>query len=303
MASSVVVVGSLNMDLVVRTPRFAAPGETIAGDLFLTVPGGKGANQAVAARRLGADVTMIGGVGDDGFGTQLVEGLVAEGVDVALVDVRAGHATGVALITVDAHGENTIVVVAGANDTLAPSDVQRGAAAIEAARVLIAQLEVPMATVSAAARAARESGGLVVLNAAPARPLSDALISRVDYLVVNEAELFLVADAGATSADAAIQSLHARGVEAVVVTLGAQGARLARRGAAEVFVPAYPVDVVDTTAAGDAFVAAFAVGLAEGRSAPEALRRGCAAGALAATCLGAQPSLPTRGDVEALIAR
>jgi ribokinase len=295
----IAVVGSLNMDLVVRAPRFAQPGETLTGHRFLTVPGGKGANQAVAAQRLGGTVAMVGCVGEDAFGLAMAQGLADEGIDVTRVDVRGGEASGVALITVDDAGENSIVVVPGANGTLGEADIVLADAVIAGAKVLLLQLEVPMAAVLAAARRAREIGAVVVLNAAPAAAVPDALLALVDYLVVNETELFSLAGAGATDLPSAVATLRARGARTIVVTLGATGARLIPVDGDALMVRAYTVDVVDSTAAGDAFVGAFGVALAEGADDATALRRGNAAGALAVTRAGAQPSLPTRAELDA----
>jgi ribokinase len=295
----ITVVGSINMDLVVRAPRFAHPGETITGESFLTVPGGKGANQAVAAQRLGGTVAMIGGVGEDAFGASMAQGLADEGIDVGHVDVRGGRASGVALITVNADGENTIIVVPGANGTLTTDDVTLARDVVLSADVLLLQLEIPMAVVQAAAAIAHDAGRTVILNAAPAAILPDSLLPLVDYLIVNETELFTVAGPAARDQHAAIRGLHDRGASAIVVTLGGAGARLAPRDEGPTLVHAYTVDVVDTTAAGDAFVGAFAVALSEGLPPVEALRRGNAAGALTVTRAGAQPSLPTRDEVDA----
>ena len=297
--SRVAVVGSLNMDLVVRAPRFAQPGETITGTAFLTVPGGKGANQAVAAQRLGGQVAMVGCVGEDAFGATLRQGLADEGIDVTGVDMRGGHASGIALITVDGAGENSIVVVPGSNGTLGEADIVLASGVIGAARVVLLQLEVPLPAVTAAAACARQAGALVVLNAAPASTIPDGLIALVDYLVVNETELFTLAGPEATTLPQAVARLCGRGARAVVITLGAVGARLHRATGEEAMVRAYTVQVVDSTAAGDAFVGAFGVALAEGVSDEEALRRGNAAGAMAVTRAGAQPSLPTRDELEA----
>ena len=296
--ANIVVVGSINMDLVVRTPRFAQPGETLTGDDFHTVPGGKGANQAVAARRLGAAVTMVGCVGEDAFGALMRQGLADEGIDVRHLDVRGGHPSGVALITVDAHGENTIIVVPGANGRMTVDDVTLAREAITAASVLLLQLEVPLPVVRAAAHLARAHGVAVVLNAAPAQPLDDGLLSLADYLVVNESEVFALAGPQATDRQAAIAALQARGARHVVLTLGAAGALLVPAHGEPTSVYAFTVPVVDTTAAGDAFVGAFAVAIADGLPAETALRRGNAAGALAVTRAGAQPSLPTRDAVD-----
>ncbi len=297
---SIVVVGSLNMDLVVRAPRFAQPGETIAGDLFVTAPGGKGANQAVAARRLGAEVSMVGAVGGDAFGTLLRGQLADEGIDVRHVSARHGQASGVALITIDGSGENTIVIVGGANAMLTPGDVEQAGAVLSAAQVVVLQLEIPPVVVEAAATLARAGGATVVLNAAPALPIPDTLLAAVDVLVVNETELLALADDAGTH-DEAVGRLRARGVADLVVTLGARGARLLPAAGDPLLVPAHPVEVVDTTAAGDAFVGGLAVALAERRSLIDAVRLGCAAGALAVTRLGAQPSLPHRAAADALL--
>ncbi len=298
---SIAVVGSINMDLVVRAPRFPCAGETVLGSAFATIPGGKGANQAVAARRLGGDVSIVGCVGDDAFGTTMRRGLAAEGVDVRGLAMRAGMASGIALITVDAAGENTIVVVPGANGTLGPDDVEAWRATIGASRVLLLQLEVPIDAVGAAARVAHEAGACVVLNAAPATSLPDALLGVVDYLVVNESEILAVAG-GASDHTAAVEALRARGARHIVLTLGASGALLFAADGGTEAEAGFPVDVVDTTAAGDAFVGAFAVALAEGLTTGDAMRRGNAAGALTVMREGAQPSLPRREDVDAWLA-
>jgi ribokinase len=296
---TIAVVGSVNMDLVVRTPRFPAAGETLSGDGFATIAGGKGANQAVAAQRLGGRVGLVACVGDDEFGALMRQGLVDEGIDVAHVDVRTGEVSGVALITVDATGENTIIVVPGANGTLSAEDVETARDAIAGARVLLLQLEVPLPTVAAAARLAHEAGASVILNAAPAAAVPDTLLSLAEYVVVNESEIFVLAGEGITDRQAAVHALQARGARTIVLTLGSAGAVLFAADGRVTTEVAFSVEVVDTTAAGDAFVGAFAVALAEGLTADEALRRGNAAGALSVTREGAQPSLPRREDVDA----
>ena len=296
----IAVVGSLNMDLVVRTPRFARPGETLTGQQFGTAPGGKGANQAVSAQRAGAQVVMIGAVGADTFGEVLLKGLADEGIDVRHVTVTAHTPSGVALITVDDAGENTIIVVAGANATVTAHDVHRARPAVADADVLLLQLEVPLDVVEAAARLARDAGVRVILNAAPARPLSPTLLSLADYLVVNETEVLEVGQLPGMAPEQAARALQSRGAHGVVVTLGAAGALLVEGCGEVTTLDAHRVDVVDTTAAGDAFVGAFAVALAEGATATDALRLATAAGALAVTRAGAQPSLPTRAAVDAL---
>jgi ribokinase len=293
----------MNMDLVARAPRMPGPGETVIGGSLHIVPGGKGANQAVAAARLGAVVAMVGCVGDDEFGTTLSTGMKAAGVDTTHVGTDPGAATGVALIVVDDAGQNSIVVAPGANMRLSPADVDRAREAILCADVLLLQLETPMGTVLHAAQLAHAQGVTVVLNPAPAQPVPDELLACVDVLVPNESETALLTGLAATGlADPAqaADSLLTRGVDTVILTLGERGALLAE-GRQLTHVPAFEVTPVDTTAAGDAFLGGFAVALAEGRPLHEAVRWGNAAGALATTKLGAQPSLPTRGELEALL--
>ena len=304
MAAHISVVGSLNMDLIARTPRFPQPGETIIGSDFHTVPGGKGANQAVAAARLGAQVSMVGRVGRDAFASPLLDNLAAAGVDHTFVIQDPEAATGVALIAVDDAGQNSIIVASGANVRLSPADVDGAEAAIAGADALLLQLESPLETVTRAAKVARAHGVSVILNPAPARPLPGALLSLVDVLIPNESETALLAGLPVddpAEAEAAAAALRELGVGTVILTLGERGALLAWEDGAEYF-PAFEVTPVDTTAAGDAFVGGFAVALAEGRSLAEAVQWGNGAGALATTKLGAQPSLPARQDLEALLA-
>lgn len=274
----IIVVGSVNLDLVARVPRLPGPGETVAATGLSRVPGGKGANQALAARRLGAEVALVAAVGDDPVADEALGLLSVGGVDLSGVRDVAGIPTGHALITVDDAGETTIVIAAGANAalTVQATDV-RGADAV------LTVLEVPDAAVAAAVEHAT---GFVVLTAAPPRPVAPAVLRRADLVVVNRAE------------DAALDGLDVAG--AVAVTHGADGAVL-RRGGHEVARSAPPpVTAVDGTAAGDAFTAALTVALLDGASDAGALRFACAAGALAATRAGAQPSLPTFADVEVL---
>ncbi len=304
MTARITVVGSLNMDLVVRTPRIPRPGETIIGGDFHTLPGGKGANQAVAAARLGARVSMVGRVGRDTFANPLLDNLTAAGVDHTFVTQDPEAATGVALIEVDDAGQNSIVVASGANMRVSPADVEAAEATIASADVLLLQLESPLETVTRAAQVARAHGVRVILNPAPARPLPAALLSLVDVLIPNENETALLTGMPVESRDqieAAATALRELGVGTVILTLGDRGALLTQEGETEHF-PAFDVTPVDTTAAGDAFVGGFAVALAEGKSLAEAVRWGNGAGALAATRLGAQPSLPTRQALETLLA-
>lgn len=303
MVARITVVGSLNLDLVVRSPRIPQPGETIIGHALHMLPGGKGANQAVAAARLGAQVAMVGRVGKDAFSQPLLANLDANRVDHTWVVADAEASTGVAMIEVDDAGQNSIVVVSGANARLTPADVDASESAIAGAQALLLQLESPLDAVLQAAQIARRHAVAVILNPAPARPLPPDLLRLVDVLIPNEGEAALLTGlpvASMQEAEAAAQTLLASGVPTVVVTLGQRGALLAQ--AQEMLhLPAFRVTAVDTTAAGDAFVGGFAVALAESKPLAEAVRWGNAAGALAATRLGAQPSLPERDDVLSLL--
>jgi len=304
MTAHVAVVGSLNMDLVARAARIPQPGETVIGGEFRNVPGGKGANQAVAAARLGAQVSMVGRVGRDAFAGPLLDSLAADGIDHTFVIQDPHAATGVALIVVDDAGENSIVVASGANMRLSPTDVDAAETAIAGADALLLQLESPLETVTRAAELARAHGVTVILNPAPARPLPVELLALVDVLIPNESETALLTGmpvGDQAEAEAAAGALRTMGVGTVILTLGQRGALLAREGET-VMCPAFDVTPVDTTAAGDAFVGGFAVALAEGRTLSEATRWGNGAGALATTKLGAQPSLPTRQELETLLA-
>jgi ribokinase len=294
MTARIVVVGSLNMDLVVHAPRHPQPGETILGSDFQTFPGGKGANQAVAAARLGAMVRMVGRVGNDGFGQALLQTLAGDRVDTTFVSRDPEAATGVALITVDATGQNTIVVASGANGRVTPGDVSRAEEAFRGAHLLLLQLECPLSAVTRAVELAVQHGVQVVLNPAPAQPLAPALLSQVDYVILNQTELALLT--GRERLREAATQLRRWGVRQVIVTLGDQGVWIAN-DEGELQLPAHRVVAVDTTAAGDAFVGAFAIALSEGRSASEAAAWGNAAGALAVTRPGAQPSLPARAEL------
>ena len=303
MIASITVVGDLNMDLVIRSPRIPRPGETIlAGDL-LTVPGGKGANQAVAAARLGAHVSMVGRIGRDTFAGPLLDNLAADGIDHTHVTQDAESATGVALIVVDDQGENSIVVASGANMRLSPADVEAAAPVVAAANLLVLQLSVPLETVIRSAKVARAHGAKVILNPAPAQPMPAELLSLVDILVPNETEAAILTGLPVGSQSEAVQAAEAllrSGVGTVILTLGERGCLVMAKGQMEI-IPAFEVEPVDTTAAGDAFVAGLSIALAEGQGLPEAARWGNAAGALATTRLGAQISLPTRGAVERLL--
>ena len=297
----IVVVGGLNMDIVIRLERLPGPGETIGGGELFQAAGGKGANQAVAAARLGAAVAMVGRIGRDAFGRELRRSLRAEGIDtraLRAIDAR----TGVAAIVLDRHGENSIAVASGANTLLRPTDLPRRLLA--RADVVLTQLESPLDTVEAALLAARAGGAHTVLNAAPAADLSRSLLGAADVVIVNEHELATLlgrAVAPGQEGSAAL-TLRAFPDQVAVVTLGERGA-LAVTPAGVVEQPAFPVSVVDTTGAGDAFVAAFSYAYWPARDLPATLRFACAAGALATTRPGAQPSLPTAREVAELLSQ
>ena len=277
----ITVVGSINLDFVASSPALPRPGETVTGATLARHPGGKGANQALAAQRLGADVSLTSCVGDDEMSGAAMALLMAYGVELSGVETDIAEPTGVALIAVDDEGENQIVVCAGANHRVTPEQLP--------ARIdcpLIVQLELPIATVEAAVGRATE---FVCVNLAPAAPVSDQLLRRADLLVVNETEAAFYGDL-----------LH-HGGGRVVVTEGAKGAVMYQRGQELARAAPPQVKAVDATGAGDAFVGAICVALLEGMEAEAALRFACAAGALAATRPGAQPSLPTRAEVEAII--
>jgi len=296
----VIVVGSLNMDLVVRMPQIPRPGETLLGGVFKTFPGGKGANQAVAAARLGAHVTMIGCVGGDAFGQEMRDTLTAEGIDTTHVLVHPESATGVALIQVDAKGQNSIAVASGANFQLTSADVEKAMQAIENFDVLVMPLETPLETIYTAARIASERGAKVLLNPAPAQMLKPDLLELVDVLLPNEYEAALMTGSSSLQSAADVQSaaekLLSLGVKNLMVTMGSRGAMLFD-GQMESNISACPVQAVDTTAAGDCFVGALAVGLCEGKSLLSAAEFASAASAISVTRDGAQPSLPRREEV------
>lgn len=302
------------MDLVVRAPRIPVPGETVLGGSYRTFPGGKGANQAVAAARMGAHVSLIACLGDDAHGQRLRDAMTPEGMDLSGLRVREKEATGLALITVAEGGENTIVVAPGANASLSPEDVQQSAVLITGADVLLVQLEVPLASVQAAAAIARGAGRCVVLNAAPARVLPRELLSLVDVLIVNQTEAMrmLNIDSRLDPARLALR-LPELGLTTVLLTLGSSGAIMAHKGRPKRLSPP-GVRSVDSVGAGDAFCGALAVAWAEVHAAQKrkdhrefelaehAALVAAAAGALATTKPGAIPSMPTRADIDSLMA-
>jgi ribokinase len=303
MRPRITVLGSINMDLVFCTPRMPGLGETIMGTAFRQVPGGKGANQAVAAARQGAEVRFVGMIGDDGFGSAARRCLADEGIATGDIALSAGWATGVAGIFVDSAGSNSIVLAPGANEQLSVERVEAARAAIASAAFLVCQLESPLDSVTRAIGIARESGVQVVFNPAPAQALPDALLASVDYLIVNETEAsqlsgVLVSDPA--SAVRAARALRQRGAGAVLLTMGAQGVLVAA-AEHERFIPAVQVQVVDTTAAGDTFVGAFTVGIARGLSTDAATVEAQYAAAVTVTRLGAQTSIPTRDETLTLM--
>lgn len=292
MSSPIVVVGSLNADLVAHVPRFPAPGETVTGSSFDLFPGGKGGNQACAAARLGARVHMIGSVGDDSNGRFLTDRLAESGVDITQVTVEATAPTGTAMITIDESGQNEIVVVPGANAHVTDDGVERCRDLIENAGCVLLQLEVPLGAVEAAARLAQRAGTTVILDPAPAQRAVLPTLSWVDFVTPNETELALLA----TGPDG-VQELLSHGARNVVTKLGSSGAQLRGRAGQHSW-SGFEVDAVDTTAAGDVWNGAFAAALLEGMPCDRAGRFANAAAALSVTRPGAQPSMPTRTEVE-----
>ncbi len=298
----VVVIGSTNTDMTVRVPRIPAPGETVLGRDFQTSGGGKGANQAVAAARAGGQVVFVTALGRDDFGDRALASFARQGISVEHVR-RVSAPSGVALIFVDDAGENSIAVASGANGELRPGDVEEIAATFGPDDVVLLQLEVPLATVEHAARAATMRGARVILNPAPAQSLPDALLSSVSLLTPNEleaAQLTGLAVRDAESCARAAAALHARGARDLVITLGNRGAFASAAGGAEL-VPAFSVGAVDTTAAGDVFNGALAVALVERRALRDAIRFAGAAAALSVTRAGAQASAPDRSEIDAFL--
>jgi ribokinase len=300
MTHRILVVGSSNTDMIIRLARLPRPGETMLGGKFVTAAGGKGANQAVGAARAGGAVTFIARVGRDMFGDQAMKGFAREGINVDHIVRDKASPSGVALIFVAKDGENCIAVAGGANAQLSPANVKKAKAAFTRASVLVLQLETPLETVQAAADLAAARGVPVILNPAPARPLPDSLLRRVSILTPNETEAELLTGIKVRSDAAAARAagkLRARGVHTVILTLGARGALVATANHTQ-RVPGFKVKAVDTTAAGDIFNGALAVALAEGRPLPAAVRFANAAGALSVMKMGAQPSAPTRQEIE-----
>jgi len=300
---SIVVFGSINMDLVVRTPRLPAPGETLTGHSFQTIPGGKGANQAVACAKLGAETFMVGRVGGDVFGDTLKAELASAGVDHAMVEVDTQVSSGVALIAVEEWAENIIIVVPGANGEVSEKDLPRLENALEKSKILLLQLEIPLEMVVAAAKIAREKGVKVILDPAPAQALPEEIYSMIDIITPNETEAALLVGfpvENQEDATRAVKVLQERGVGLPIIKMGSKGA-FANIEGEETFFKPFPVTAVDTVAAGDAFNGALAVALSEEKPIPEAIRWGMAGGALSVTKEGAQPAMPKRNDLLAIL--
>ncbi len=303
MKPKIAVVGSFNTDLTVFTPRMPVPGETILGGPYYTGPGGKGANQAVAAARLGAQVSMVVKLGQDYYGDQALENLIQEGIDTRGVIRTTDTHTGVAFIVVDQQGENMIVVASGANAQLTPADIDGVRDVITGADIILLQLEIPMETVAYTAALAHAAGVTVLLNPAPAQPLALDLLAHVDYLTPNESEAQLISGlpvADVAGAEAAARWLTAQGVRTPVITLGAKGA-LACGAEGFMHVPGRKVEVVDTTGAGDAFNGALAVALGEGKDLAAAVAFANTAAALQVTQRGTAPAMPRREAVESFL--
>ena len=302
MAKRIVVVGSINLDLVAATDRIPIAGETVHGFSFRTFPGGKGANQAVAAARLGGSVGMIGRLGSDLFGVELRDSLTESKVNTEAIEVVSGS-SGVALITTDPHGENAITVVAGANAYLSPASLDTHIELIRSAGILLTQLEIPLETVEYLATIAAHEGVPLMLDPAPARALPASLLKRVEWLTPNETETSVLSGSGPgelsdESIDDAASALLERGSRNVILKLGDRGCYVALSDGTRQLVPAYSVKPVDTTAAGDAFNGAFAVALMNGQGAIEAAFWASAVAAISVTRAGAQASMPTASEVD-----
>lgn len=302
---NILVVGSVNMDIVARVDHVPAPGENVRGADLRFIPGGKGANQAVACARLGARTVFLGRAGDDPFGERLRRGLAQAGVDTAPMRTVDGCPSGIALILVDASGQNSIIVTPGANARLAPADVDAARPLFEAADAVVLQLEIPPETVARAVHLAREVSRPSIIDAGPPRKPVDPAVFECDVLTPNDAEAaaLLGRAPGELAPEDLARQLAARGPRAVVIKAGAHGAVVARGGGRARSVPAFRIRPVDTTAAGDAFTAALALEFVKGTDLAEAARIANAAGALACMRLGAQPSMPTADELADFLAR
>ena len=299
-ANKILVVGSSNTDMVIKTLHFPSPGETILGGRFLMNAGGKGANQAVSAVRLGGLVTFVGKIGNDIFGKQAVQQLEAEGININFVSVDRVNPSGVALITVDSKGENSIVVASGSNGTLSPDDFDKANDELDKSEFVLMQLEIPIPTVEYIARIAVQKQKKVILNPAPAAALADELLQNLYLITPNETEAEILTGVKVTDEMSAMKAaaiLHEKGVEIVIITMGAAGAFLLINGKSEI-IKAPKVDAVDTTAAGDTFNGALAVALSEGKTIQESIAFANKAAAISVTRIGAQSSIPFRNEIK-----
>ncbi|MEM6691072.1 MAG: ribokinase [Planctomycetota bacterium] len=299
----VVVVGSINMDLVINCDRIPRPGETIIGQTLQEFGGGKGANQAVAASRMNAAVRMLGAVGDDGFGNQLLENLKSDQVDVSEIDVQPGTPSGTAIINVQSDGENAITVIPGANGRVTPSDIRKNAAVIESADIVMLQLEIPLDAVIESILIARSTKTRVMLDPAPAPSEVPSQLLGVDLICPNESEaesLVGIAVDSIESAKSASKRLHHLGAANVIITLGSRGCFFSDGNTTKHF-PSWAIDTVDTTAAGDTFAGTLAAAWMRSGDLQKAIPIACASGALAASRLGAQASIPSLSEVESFL--
>ncbi|MFA5973212.1 MAG: ribokinase [Lentimicrobiaceae bacterium] len=301
-SKKIVVVGSCNTDMVIKADRLPVPGETILGGTFFMNPGGKGANQAVAASRMGGNVTLISKTGNDVFGKQSVMLYAAENIKTDFIVSDPKHPSGVALITVDSLGENCIVVASGANAYLNPVDIDKASTEIENCDLVLMQLEIPIETVEYVAEMANKKGIKVILNPAPARTLSNDLLKHIYIIIPNKSEAEILSGIKVTDIESAKQAadiISAKGVDIVVITLGSQGA-LIKEYSDYNFVEAFKVEALDTTAAGDTFCGSFCVGLSEGKSILDSVKLAARAAAITVTRMGAQTSIPYRSELSSL---
>ncbi len=301
--NKLVVLGSINADHVLQVPSFPRPGETLHGRNYQVIPGGKGANQAVAAARLNADIGFVASVGDDAFGINIRESFKIDGINITGVKMQPNCPTGMAMIQVSDSGENSICISAEANAKLTAEAIESDLDRIRHADYLLMQLETPMCGIEQAARAAKEAKTKVILNPAPARQLSDALLTCIDMITPNETEAEILTGVTVydnTSAQEAANVLHEKGIEIVIITLGAKGVWLSQGGCGEL-IPGFSVDVTDTTAAGDTFNGALVTGLLEDLPLESAVKFAHAAAAISVTRFGAQTSIPNRAEVEAFL--
>ena len=301
---SVIVYGSINTDLIAYTPVLPRKGETLLGNSYLMALGGKGANQAVSAAKLGAEVNMVGHVGNDTFGTQVINQLDSYGVDISAVEVVSDQGSGLAVISVDENGDNTIIVLSGANMEFDQCDIDRTEMLFDDAEVLLLQLEVPVEADLAIARAAHKRGIKVVLDPAPAAPLPDDLYDVIDVITPNEVEIEMMVGIRPDSREDITEAatiLQSRGVNTVIVTLGSEGV-FCLSGSRSIFIPSFEVNAIDSVGSGDAFNGGLAVAISEGKDIEEALIWGSAAGALSTTRSGAAGAMPNRNELIKFIA-